>query len=78
MVEGSKEKIEEELNPEVNPEDIITIAIDSTGIKVTNRGESIQHNKWNTRKRRGFIKIHLAVDIRTKRSLDESNKGRCF
>jgi hypothetical protein len=56
-----------ELNPEVNPEDIITIAIDSTGIKkVTNRGEWIR-NKWNRRKRRGFIKIHLAVDdIRTK------------
>jgi transposase len=53
----------QELNPEVNPEDTITIAVDSTGIKVTNRGEWIR-DKWN--KRRGFIKIHVAVDIRTK------------
>lgn len=54
----------QELNPEVNPEDTITIAVDSTGIKVTNRGEWIR-DKWN-RSRRGFIKIHVAVDIRTK------------
>ena len=60
-------KIQEELNSEVNPqkvEDVITIAVDSTGIKVTNRGEWIR-DKWN--KRRGFIKIHVAVNIKTKK-----------
>jgi DDE family transposase len=57
----------QELNSEVNPqkvEDVITIAVDSTGIKVTNRGEWIR-DKWN--KRRGFIKIHVAVNIKTKK-----------
>ena len=62
------------LNPEVNLEkDIITIAVDSTGIKVTNRGEWIRE-KWNNnnnndKKRRGFIKIHVAVNVRTKKIL---------
>jgi hypothetical protein len=49
------------LNPKVNLErDNIVIAVDSTGIKVTNRGEWIL-DKWkkNKRKRKGFIKIHL-------------------
>jgi len=45
-------------------EDLITIAVDSTGIKVTNRGEWIR-DKW--KKRRGFIKIHVAVNIKTKK-----------
>ena len=60
-------KVQEELNSELNPEkveDVITIAVDSTGIKVTNRGEWIR-DKWN--KRRGFIKIHVAVNIKTKK-----------
>ncbi len=38
----------------------IVIAIDSTGIKVTNRGE------WMRKKRKGYIKIHVGVDIETK------------
>ena len=43
------------------------IAVDSTGIKVTNRGEWIL-DKWkNKRKRKGFIKIHAAVNIKTKK-----------
>ena len=57
------------LNPKVNLErDDIVIAVDSTGIKVTNRGEWIL-DKWkkNKRKRKGFIKIHLAVNIKTKK-----------
>jgi Transposase DDE domain len=56
------------LNPKVNLErDNIVIAVDSTGIKVTNRGEWIL-DKWkNKRKRKGFIKIHLAVNIKTKK-----------
>jgi Transposase DDE domain len=39
------------------------IAIDSTGIKVSNRGEWIRH-KWNVKR---YLKIHLAVDIKRKR-----------
>ena len=78
-------KVKVHLNPEVNLEkDIITIAVDSTGIKVTNRGEWIRekwnnkhnnnnnnnnHNNHNNNKRRGFIKIHVAVNVRTKKIL---------
>ena len=38
--------------------DNFVIAIDSTGVKVTNRGEWIRH-KWNVK--RGYLKIHVAV-----------------
>ena len=47
-------------------DDYFVIAIDSTGIKVTNRGEWIRH-KWNVK--RGYLKIHVAVDIKKKRIL---------
>ena len=40
----------------------IVIALDSTGIKVANRG-----HKWHVRK--GYLKIHVAVDIKRKRIL---------
>ena len=40
------------------------IALDSTGIKVANRGEWIRH-KWHVRK--GYLKIHVAVDIKNKK-----------
>ena len=46
--------------------DYFIIAIDSTGIKVSNRGEWIRH-KWNVK--RGYLKIHVAVDIKKKRVL---------
>lgn len=42
----------------------IIIALDSTGIKVSNRGEWMRH-KWHVR--RGYLKIHVAVDIRKKK-----------
>jgi hypothetical protein len=44
----------------------VTIAVDSTGIKVTNRGEWIR-KKWKVK--RGFIKVHIAVDAKTKQIL---------
>ena len=44
----------------------LIVAIDSTGMKVTNRGEWIRH-KWKTRK--GWIKVHIAVDVKTKKLL---------
>jgi DDE family transposase len=42
----------------------IVIVLDSTGIKVANRGEWIRH-KWHIRK--GYLKIHVAVDIKNKK-----------
>jgi len=51
--------------PEQYEEDLI-IAIDSSGMKVTNRGEWIR-NKWRIRK--GWIKVHIAVDVKTKKLL---------
>jgi IS5 family transposase len=44
----------------------IVIALDSTGIKVANRGEWMRH-KWHIRK--GYLKIHITVDIKKKRIL---------
>ncbi len=47
----------------------IIIAIDSTGIKVTNRGQWM-NKKWNTRGRKGYLKIHVAiVNIKSKKIL---------
>jgi IS5 family transposase len=44
----------------------IVIALDSTGINVANRGEWMR-DKWHVRK--GYLKIHIAVDIKKKRIL---------
>jgi hypothetical protein len=44
----------------------IIIAIDSTGIKITNRGQWIR-DEWNIRK--GYLKIHVAVNIKSKKIL---------
>lgn len=49
--------------PECQQEDMV-IAIDSSGIKVTNRGEWLRE-KWKVH--RGWLKVHIAVDIRTKK-----------
>ena len=51
-----------ELDPDVDPNQDVTIAVDATGIKVSNRGEWIRH-KWKVQ--RGFVKVHLAVDTKT-------------
>ncbi len=45
----------------------LVIAIDSTGIKITNRGQWLR-DKWNVRKK-GYLKIHLAVNTKTKEIL---------
>jgi len=49
---------------------VVVIAVDGTGIKVTNRGE------WMRKRRKGYIKIHVAVDTRTKQvvSLEVSDE----
>ena len=44
--------------------DNIVIALDSTGIKVANRGEWMRP-KWYVH--RGYLKRHVAVDIRKKK-----------
>ena len=46
-------------------EDLV-VAVDSSGMKVTSRGEWIRH-KWKTRM--GWIKVHIAVDVKTKHLL---------
>jgi hypothetical protein len=48
-------------------DEYIVIAIDSTGIKVTNRGQWMKE-KWNVRTK-GYLKIHVAVDVKTKKIL---------
>ena len=46
-------------------EDLV-VAIDSSGMKITNRGEWIR-DKWKTRK--GWIKVHIAIDVKTRKLL---------
>ncbi len=56
-------------------DEYIVIAIDSTGIKVTNRGQWIRRNKWhlnnnnNNNSKKGYLKIHIAVNVKTKKIL---------
>ncbi len=50
-------------------DEYIVIAIDSTGIKVTNRGQWMR-DKWNVSKdKKGYLKIHVAVNVKTKKIL---------
>jgi hypothetical protein len=61
-------KIKEDNNKNKEFEDeYIVIAIDSTGIKVTNRGQWMQ-DKWKIRKKE-YLKIHIAVNVKTKKIL---------
>jgi hypothetical protein len=55
-----------EVDNDNGDDDDIIIALDSTGIKVANRGEWMRH-KWQVRK--GYLKIHVAADIKRKRIL---------
>jgi len=50
----------------VNTDEPISIAIDSSGIKVTNSGDWMR-KKWKVK--RGYLKIHLAVDARSKQAV---------
>ncbi len=51
--------------PELLAEDVI-IAVDSTGIKVTNRGEWMRE-QWKVRG--GWIKVHAMIDVETNQFL---------
>ena len=48
-------------------DEYIVITIDSTGIKITNRGQWMKE-KLNVRTK-GYLKIHVAVDVKTKKIL---------
>jgi hypothetical protein len=48
--------------------DDLIITVDSTGIKVTNRGQWM-NEKWDLQNKKGYLKIHIAVDINTKEIL---------
>ena len=50
--------IMEEINKDAR--DGITVIIDSSGFKITDRGDWLS-SKWN-RKRKGWIKMHVAID----------------
>lgn len=56
-------KLDLDLGYEPREGEEVVIAVDGTGIKVTNRGE------WMRKKRKGYIKIHVGVDIETKQAV---------
>jgi hypothetical protein len=49
-------------------DDYIMISIDSSGAKITNRGQWMD-KKWKVQNRKGYLKIHVAVNIKTKEIL---------
>jgi len=53
-------------NTLLNSNEPIVLAVDASGIKVANRGEWMRH-KWKVR--RGYLKIHIAVDVKRKKIL---------
>jgi len=59
-------KVEDTVTEGSSKDDYFIIAIDSTGIKITNRGQWLK-DKWNIRK--GYLKIHIAVDTKSKKIL---------
>ncbi len=56
-------------NNKVSKDEYLIIAIDSTGIKVTNRGQW-KRGKWKSKNdKKGYLKIHVAVNVKTKKIL---------
>lgn len=51
-----------DINKTYNGDQPVDIVIDSSGLKVSNRGEWMRQ-KWKVR--RGFVKIHLTCDLKT-------------
>jgi hypothetical protein len=60
-------KVETDNKSKKFEDEYITIAIDSTDIKATNRGQWLR-DKWNV-KQKGYLKIHIAVNVKTKKIL---------
>jgi hypothetical protein len=48
---------------DVQPDEPLTAAVDASGVKVANSGDWIRR-VWKVRK--GYLKIHIAVDVKTK------------
>jgi transposase len=48
---------------DIQPDEPLTVAVDASGIKVANSGDWIRR-VWKVRK--GYLKIHLAVDVKHK------------
>ncbi len=60
-------KIKDTTDSKEFQDEYIVVSIDSTGIKVTNRGQWMR-DKWNVKKKR-YLKIHIAVNVKTKKIL---------
>ena len=60
-------KIKEDNKSNKECQEYIVIAVDSTGIKITNRGQWMR-DKWKAGKK-GYLKIHIAVNVKTKKIL---------
>ena len=60
-------KIKEDNKSNKEFQEYIVIAVDSTGIKITNRGQWMR-DKWKAGKK-GYLKIHIAVSVKTKKIL---------
>jgi Transposase DDE domain len=63
-------KIKDDNKSKEFKDDYIVIAIDSTGIKVTNRGQWMS-DKWKiyNKNKKGCLKIHIVVNIKSKKIL---------
>jgi hypothetical protein len=61
-------KIKDTMDGKEFEDEYIIIAIDSTGIKVTNRGQWI-NERWHVKNKKGYLKIHVAVNVKTKKIL---------
>ena len=54
-------------------DEYIVIAIDSTGIKVTNRGQWMR-DKWHIKNKKGYLKIHVSCKCQDQEnSFNEGN-----
>jgi len=66
MLIGIDIKIKDNKSNKEFEDEYIVIAIDSTGIKVINRGQWMKE-KWHIKNKKGYLKIHIAVvDIKSK------------
>jgi len=64
---NKKMEIDYEMNVELR--DNAVIVIDSTGMKITNRGDWMR-SKRSVSNRKGWIKVHVAYDIESKQVVD--------
>jgi len=71
----TKEEINLQDLPQVRdlPQDFV-IVLDSTGLKVTNRGEWIR-KKHRKRPRKGWVKLHVALDMNSWQVINIADSG---